>query len=106
MLSLPLDVWIMMLFSILAFFGVSLWMLIYSLRQEERKMEILETEGQIDTHPPQALNELRTWIQDHPHDPDVEMAREIYRECVEALQSTDRHFYDWSNADVERLESL
>lgn len=106
MLSLPLDVWIMMLFSILAFFGVSIWMLVYTLRQEDRKMEILETEGKIDTHPPRALSELRAWIRAHPDDPDANTARDAYRECVEALRSTNRHVYDWTDAEVETLEPL
>ena len=106
MAGLPLDVWAMMIFSVLVFFGVSLWTLVYSLRQEERKMSILHTEDALDTHSPAALNELRAWIDTHPHDPDLEEARATYRECAEALRSTSRHFYDWSREDIAALESL
>jgi len=69
-------------------------------------MDILETEGEIDTHPPRALGDLRSWIQAHPDDPDVDTARETYRSCVDALQSTDRHFYNWTEAEIKRLEPL
>lgn len=106
MAGLPLDVWVMMLFSILVFFGVSIWMLVYTLRQEERKMDILSSEGSIDTHSPAALRELRAWIEANPDDPDVESARNTYRECVEAVRSTNRHFYDWSSEDIDRLDSI
>lgn len=79
-------------------------MLLYTLREEERKMEILRSEGAIDTHSPTALHELEAWIEAHPNDPDVDDARATYRECVEALQSTNRHFYNWSDEEIVRLE--
>lgn len=104
MTGLPFDVWAMMIFSVLVFFGISIWMLLYTLREEERKMDILRSEGAIDTHSPTALHELRAWIEAHPNDPDVDDARATYRECVEALQSTNRHFYDWSDEEIVRLE--
>lgn len=106
MATLPLDVWAMMLFSILAFFGTSISMLIYTLRQEERKMELLQKEGAIDTHSPAALADLRAWIEAHPADADVETARTTYRNCVDALRTTDRHFYNWSEADLETLDDV
>jgi len=108
MLGMPLDVWAMMLFSIAVFFGVSIWALIYSLIQEERKMEILNEEGALDTYSPRALRDLRVWLRAHP-DPDapaVVAGRQAHRECVEALRSTDRHFYEWTEAEIEQLERL
>lgn len=106
MAGLPLDVWAVMIFSILIFFGVSIWMLVYSLREEERKMDILTSEEAIDTHSPTALRELRSWIEAHPDDPDLEDAKATYRECADAVQSTNRHFYDWSSDDIAQLEPL
>jgi hypothetical protein len=105
-MSLPFDVWAMMIFSILAFFGVSLWTLVLTLRQEDRKMEILRSEDALDTHSPAALRDLRRWIEAHPDDPDADEARAIYHECLEALRSTDRHVYDWSEAEIQSLERL
>lgn len=105
-MSLPLDVWIMMSFSILVFFGVSLWAVVQSLVQEERKMQILRSENALDPYSPRALQDLHAWIEGHADDPDVDVARARYRDCREALQSTDRHFYDWSRADIDRIEPL
>lgn len=105
-MSLPFDVWAMMIFSILAFFGVSLWTLVLTLRQEDRKMEILRSENALDTHSPAALRDLRRWIEAHPDDPDADEARAVYHECLEALRSTERHVYDWSEAEIQSLERL
>ena len=107
MLGLPLDVWAMLLFSVAVFFGVSLWALVYSLIQEERKMNILNEEGALDSYSPRALRDLKAWLDAHP-DSDaaaVTEGRDAYRDCVDALHSTDRHFYDWSTADIERLSA-
>lgn len=108
MLGLPLDVWAMMLFSIAVFFGISIWALTYSLIQEERKMQILNEEGALDTYSPRALRDLRTWIRAHPDSdaPAVMEGRQAYRECVEALRSTNRHFYDWADEEIDQLETL
>ena len=99
--GLPLDVWIMMLFSAAVFFGVSLWMLVYTLRQEERKLRLLRDENALDTYAPAALRDLRAWIDAHPEDPDVDTARTRYRECIEALRTNREHVYNWSEADLE-----
>jgi hypothetical protein len=104
MTALPIDVWIMMLFSAAVFFGVSIWMLVYTLRQEERKLRLLREEDALDTYAPAALRELRSWIDTHPDDPDLETARARYRECVEALRSSKSHFYAWRDADLEEFD--
>lgn len=108
MLGLPIDVWAMMLFSIIVFFGVSIWALVYTLREEERKLDILETEGALDTYSPKALHDLRAWIRAQPSDSseDVQEARAAYQECLETLHSTGRHFYDWSDAEIDQLDAL
>jgi hypothetical protein len=95
----------MMLFSAAVFFGISLWMLVYTLRQEERKLRILRDEDALDTYAPAALRELRAWIDTHPDDPDGETARTRYDECVEALRTTDTHVHDWSAADLEEFDA-
>ena len=108
MLGLSLDVWATMLFCILAFFGVSIWVLVYTLRQEETKLALFQTEGTLDTYSPRALRDLRRWIEAHPEPthPDVEEARTLYNDCVDTLKTTDRHFYRWSDAEIERLDVL
>lgn len=108
MIGLPFDVWAMLLFSVAVFFGGSIWALTYSLIQEERKMKILNQEGALDTYSPRALQDLKIWLQSHPT-PDssaVQEGREAYRECVEALRSNTQYFYDWTDDDIDRLETL
>lgn len=105
-MDLAADVWAMMIFSILAFWGVAGWALWRTLRQEEEKLEMLQVEGDLESHSPEALRELRRWIEQNPGDPDVDDARAMYNRCVETLQQTDRHVYDWPRADIDRLEPL
>jgi hypothetical protein len=108
MLGLSLDVWATMLFCMVAFFGVSIWALFYTLRQEDAKLALFETEGDLDSYSPRALHDLRRWVEAHPDPthPDVQTARSLYNDCVDTLKATDRHFYDWSAAEVERLDAL
>lgn len=104
MSALPPDVWAMLIFSVVVFFGVSIYALIYSLLQEEEKMQILQSENTVDTYSPRALRDLRAWIQAHPDDPDAGQAQTAYRDCVEALQTTDRHVYEWRPEDIDALD--
>lgn len=96
----------MMAFSIVVFFGGTLWALRHTLQEEDRKLRLLTSQEALDTLSPAALRDLRSWIERHPSEPDVETARQRYRECVETLRSTDRHFYDWAEEDISRLELL
>jgi hypothetical protein len=108
MLVLSLDVWATMIFCVVAFFGVTLWTLLYTLRQEDKKLALFKTEGNLDTYSPQALRDLRAWIEAHPNPdaPDVQEARAAHNDCVETLKTTDRHFYGWTNEDIEELSTL
>ncbi len=96
----------MLAFILLAFYGVAGWALVRTLRQESRKVEILEEQDRMDTYSPKALAELRDWIEDNPDDPLVDEARRRYNECVDTLETTDRHFYDWSDREIDRLEQI
>ena len=106
--GLSLDVWATMLFCVVAFFGVSIWTLVFTLREEERKLALLTTENDLDTYSPRALADLRRWIVSHPDPthPDVEAARTTYNDCVRTLRATDRHFYGWAAEDIDRLDTL
>ncbi|MDG5817332.1 hypothetical protein [Natronococcus sp. A-GB7] len=105
-MDLTTDVLAMLVFTLLSFWGVATAALVLTLRQESRKVEILEHQDQMDTYSPTALAELREWIEKNPDDPLVEEARSQYNECVKALKETDNHFYDWDRTAIESLEQL
>jgi hypothetical protein len=96
----------MLAFTLLVFWGISLWALVRTLRQEDRKVEILEHQDRMDTYSPKALAELREWIEANPNDRLADDARCQHNECVEVLRETDRHFYDWSPEEIDRLERV
>lgn len=95
-----------LVFVLVAFWGVAGWALVRTLGQEDRKVELLETQDRIDTYSPTALADLRAFVENNPEDPYVADARRRYNDCVETLETTDRHFYDWSDEEIERLERL
>jgi hypothetical protein len=96
----------MLAFTLLVFWGVATWALVRTLRQEGRKIEILEHQDRMDTYSPGSLAELREWIENNPNDPLVDRARRQHNECVDVLRQTDRHFYDWSPEEIDRLERV
>lgn len=104
--TLSAEVLGMLAVTLIAFWGVAGWALVRTLRQEQRKVEILRHQDRMDTYSPDALAELREWIRDNPDDPLADEARERYNECVEVVRQTDRHFYDWSDEEVRRLERI
>lgn len=105
-MGLSLEAWIGMIIAIVAFWVLATWALFRTLRQDERKMEMIEQQGKIETYSPQALEDLRTWIQANPDDPLAEEAKAEYNECVETLQEIEEPFYDWSSEKIQNLEKL
>ncbi|MFC4439638.1 MULTISPECIES: hypothetical protein [Natrialbaceae] len=105
-MALTAEVLGMLAFTLLAFYGVAGWALARTLRQEDRKVEILKRQKRMDTYSPAALAELREWIENNPNDPLVDEARQQHNECVDALVQTDRHFYDWSSEEIDRLDRV
>jgi hypothetical protein len=98
--------WMVMIAIVVPLWGVATWALYRSLRDEERKLELLEEQGEIDTYSPQALTELEEWIRSNPNDQSAEEARQRYNECVEILQRVDETFYDWNEREMESLERI
>lgn len=105
-MALSAAVWIVMCGSIALLWLPSSWALYRTLRAEDRKLALLDEQGEIDTYSPRALTELHNWIQAHPDDEYASEARNRYNECVETLRETDESFYDWSDAEIEDLERL
>ncbi|WP_138005216.1 hypothetical protein [Halalkalirubrum salinum] len=104
MTTLSLEALTMLGFTLVAFYGVAGWALIRTLRQEGQKVELIEGQGRVDTYSPKGLAALGKWIDAHPDDPYAEEAREQYNECVEALQTIDQPFYDWSDTEIKSLD--
>lgn len=105
-MALSATGWIAMLGSISLLWIPAIWAFYRTLREEDRKIELLDKQGEIDTYSPEALMELREWIQTHPGDMYAPEARERYNECVEILREIDETFYDWDKSEIESLEKL
>ncbi|WP_101295609.1 hypothetical protein [Halegenticoccus soli] len=105
-MALSVGGWISLLGSVAVLWGTATWALYRSLRDEDRKLELLEKQGEIDTYSPQALAELREWIRANPDDPLAEETRRRHNECVEILKRIDEPFYGWERRDVEALEKV
>ncbi|MEM4780946.1 MAG: hypothetical protein QXG03_05240 [Halalkalicoccus sp.] len=105
-LQLAPEVWATLAFVLVAFWGVAGWALVRTLRQEDRKVELLESQERIDSYSPRALSDLREFVENNPDDPYAEDARRRYNACVETLRTTEGRFYDWSDEEVASLEKL
>ena len=105
-LGLTGEAWIGMIIAIVAFFGIGGWSLIRTLRQDDRKMKLIDKQERIETYSPKALEDLRTWIENNPGDPYADDAKAKYNDCVEALKEQPEQFYDWSDQEIESLEKL
>lgn len=105
-IQLSAEIWATLAFVIVAFWGIAGWALVRTLGQEDRKVELLEHQDRIDSYSPRALADLREFVEENPEDPYTADARDRYNRCVDTLEGTDRHFYDWSDEEIERLERL
>ena len=105
-MALNAAAWVVMAGSIAVLWVPAAWALFRTLRDEDRKLELLDEQGKIDTYSPQALAELREWIRAHPDDEYTPEACDRYNDCVETLRDIDEPFYGWSRSDVEELETL
>lgn len=105
-MALSTVAWVTMLLAILALPGVASVVLVRSLRTEGRKLTLLREQGNLDSYSPQALKELREWIQTNPNNPYVSDARQRYNECVRTLREIDDPYYDWSDEQIKELEII
>ncbi|WP_424004733.1 hypothetical protein ACOZ4I_08475 [Haloarcula salina] len=105
-MALSTLAWVTMALSILVLPGVATAILVRSMRSEDRKLELLERQDNIDSYSPRALEELREWIQTNPNDSYAPVARERYNECVRTLRAIDEPYYDWTPEQIEDLETI
>ena len=100
------ETWIGIGVAVVAFWGTASWALVRTLRQEDRKVRLIESQGGMESYSPRALSELREWIQNNPDDPRVEDARAAYNETVESLRTIEEPYYDWDDAEIDSLERI
>ncbi|WP_435076835.1 hypothetical protein [Halococcus sp. AFM35] len=105
-MALSAAAWVVMVGSIALLWVPAVWALFRTLRDEDRKLELLDEQGKIDTYSPQALAELREWIRAHSDDEYAPEARDRYDDCVETLRDIDEPFYDWSDGEIEELQKV
>lgn len=105
-MALTIVTWTVMLASIAALWGLSSVALYRSLHDEDRKLELLQEQGSLDTYSPRGLEELRSWIASNPDDPLRDEAVRRYNDCVESLRSIEEPFYDWTDEEIASLEKL
>ena len=105
-MALSAAAWVTMVGSIVLLWVPALWALVRTLRDEDRKINLLNQQGKIDTYSPQALAELHEWIRANPDDAYAPEARKRYNNCVETLREIDEPFYDWSDSEIEELRKL
>ena len=105
-MALSAAAWVVMVGSILLLWVPAVWALFRTLRDEDRKIDLLDEQGAIDTYSPQALAELREWVRANPDDEYAPEARERYNDCVETLKGIDEPFYEWSDDEIADLQTL
>jgi outer membrane protein assembly factor BamD (BamD/ComL family) len=104
--TIPAETWIGIGVAIVAFWGTAIWALVRTLRQEDKKVELLASQDRIDSYSPKALADLREFVEEHPDDPYAVDARRRHNDCVETLRETDRRFYDWSDEEIASVERV
>lgn len=104
--TITLETWVGIGIAVVLFFGIGGWALVRTLRQETRKIELLEQQESIETYSPQGLEDLRTFIKGNPQDPYTDEAKRKYNECVQALKENPEQFYDWDQGEIDELEYL
>ncbi len=95
---MSLSAFIVMVASMVVLWGVAVLALLYSMREEDRKLTLLQQQGGFEPFSPAAQRDIEGWLSNHP---DGESAREM-RELLElqrqALRDNPRHFHDWPTA--------
>lgn len=105
-MALTTLAWVSMLVTLVLVPGVATAALVRSLRSEERKLNLLREQDDIDSYSPRALADLREWVRANPEDPYAPVARERHNECVRSLREIEEPYYDWSEEEIRELEVL
>lgn len=97
---MSLSAIVVMLGSIAALWGVATLTLVHSMRQEERKLALIESQGGFEPFSPRAAADIEGWLARHPDAPEADDMRELLQQQRDALQRHPRTFYDWPHRDA------
>ena len=93
-MSLPAI--IVMIASIVALWGVATLALVHSMRQEDRKLALLQEQGDFEPFSPAAQRDIETWLFRHPEGAKAQEIRELLELQNQARRNNTRHFYHWA----------
>ncbi|MCL1478946.1 hypothetical protein MIH18_03580 [Marinobacter sp. M3C] len=97
---------IVMITCIFVLWGVASVALVYSMRQEERKLQLIKKQGSFEPYSPKALRDLDRWIEQNNTSEHVQEMRDVHDEQREALQKCKSYFYIWDQSDVEIMKEI
>jgi len=97
---------IVMIVCIVALWGVASVALVYSLSQEERKLQLIKKQGGFEPYSPQALRDLDRWIEQNNTSEHAQEMRNVHEEQRTALQKCTSYFYTWNRPDIESLKEI
>lgn len=97
---------IVMIVCIVALWGVASAALVYSMRQEERKLRLIKEQDGFEPYSPQALRDLDRWIEQNNASEHAQEMRNVHEEQRKALKKCTSYFYTWDQSDVDRLKEI
>lgn len=94
---MSLSAIIVMIASIAVLWGVATVALVYSMRQEDRKLALLQEQGDFEPFSPAAQRDIEEWLYRHPEGEQAREMRELLDLQSQARHNNARHFYHWAN---------
>lgn len=92
---------IVMLASIVALWGVAIWALVYTLRQEERKQALIASQGGFECYSPRAFRDLERFLEkSSTSEAHLREFQESRREQLDSLQKYEARLYHWRPTDL------
>ena len=92
---MSLSAIVVMLGSIVALWGVATLTLVYSMRQEERKLSLISSQGDFEPFSPRAVADIEEWLANHPSDAGAHEMHELLNQQNRSLKRNAQTFYTW-----------
>lgn len=95
---MSLSAIIVMIASIAALWGVSTIALVHSMRQEDRKLALIQEQGSFEPFSPAAQRDIEEWLARHPKEDQAQEVRELLDHQNQTRRHNSRNFYHWGNS--------